>query len=219
MSATRILLVRHGDSVHKADGVFGGPRGCRGLTAAGRDQSRALAARARAARLRPAQVVSSTNPRAIETAAILTEALGVPAAEQDCGLCSYHLPDWADGLKWDEIRARNSVPGGGVFHPFERDGEAWAGLVLRVSRSLTSLAARNTGETTIVVAHAEVVEASLITFGSLPIYRNFDIKVSPTAITEWVTEDDPSAEWQVEQSPWPSVRWTLVRLNDAAHLA
>jgi hypothetical protein len=43
--------------------------------------------------------------------------------------------------------------------------------------------------------------------------------VRPASITEWMTEDDPSAEWPVETSPWPTVRWTLLRLNDTAHLA
>jgi 2,3-bisphosphoglycerate-dependent phosphoglycerate mutase len=69
------------------------------------------------------------------------------------------------------------------------------------------------------VTHAEVVEASLITFGSLPLHRAFDVAVAPASVTEWATDDDPSAEWPVQVSPWPSVRWTLVRLNDAAHLA
>jgi broad specificity phosphatase PhoE len=30
---TRLVLIRHGASHHKDDGVVGGPRGCRGLTA------------------------------------------------------------------------------------------------------------------------------------------------------------------------------------------
>jgi probable phosphoglycerate mutase len=217
MAVTRILLVRHGDSVHKAEGVYGGPRGCRGLTDTGRAQAEALGPRL--AQAGPVTLWCSTIPRAIETAGILAATLGVSGVEQDCGLCSYHLPDWADGLTWDEIRAGHSVPGGGVYHPFERDGEAWADLVVRVSKALTGIAARSVGATAIVVAHAEVVEASLIAFGSLPLYRNFDIKVGPTSITEWTTEDDPSAEWPVETSPWPSVRWTLARLNDTAHLA
>lgn len=221
MSATRILLVRHGDSVHKAEGVYGGPTGCRGLTGTGRAQAKALGARLASIEnvTGPASVHSSTIPRAIETAGVLAEALGVSAVQQDCGLCSFHLPDWADGMTWDEIRARHSVPGGGVYHPFERDGEAWADLVVRVSKALTTIAARNAGATAIVVTHAEVVETSLITFGSLPIYRDFDITVAATSITEWVTNDDPSADRPVQVSPWPPVRWTLVRLNDAAHLA
>jgi probable phosphoglycerate mutase len=91
--------------------------------------------------------------------------------------------------------------------------------VLRVSKALTTIAARNAGATAIVVAHAEVMEASLITFGSLPVYRNFDVRVAAASVTEWVTTDDPSAAWPVQVSPWPPVRWTLARLNDAAHLA
>ena len=35
---TRLLIVRHGASHHRADGVVGGPRSCPGLTAEGRAQ-------------------------------------------------------------------------------------------------------------------------------------------------------------------------------------
>ena len=59
----------------------------------------------------------------------------------------------------------------------------------------------------------------MVAFGALPIYREFDIKVAPASITEWATHDDPSAPWEPERHPGLPVRWTLVRLNDAAHLA
>jgi broad specificity phosphatase PhoE len=42
---TRLLLIRHGASHHKDDGVVGGPRGCRGLTPVGRLQAEQLAQR------------------------------------------------------------------------------------------------------------------------------------------------------------------------------
>ncbi|MEV1170905.1 phosphoglycerate mutase family protein [Nonomuraea sp. NPDC049784] len=39
---TRLLFVRHGDSLHKREGVIGGPNGCRGLTDTGREQAALL---------------------------------------------------------------------------------------------------------------------------------------------------------------------------------
>jgi probable phosphoglycerate mutase len=115
MSVTRILLVRHGDSVHKAEGVFGGPKGCRGLTGTGRVQAEALGARlgSTGTMTGPVSVYSSTIPRAVETAGVLADALGVPTVEQDCGLCSYHMPDWADGMRWDEIGRGTALPAAG----------------------------------------------------------------------------------------------------------
>jgi hypothetical protein len=62
----------------------------------------------------------------------------------------------------------------------------------------------------ILVAHAETIPSSLIAFGGLPLAIGFDLSIAPTSITEWVTEGDPDA--------LPRPRWTLVRLNDHAHL-
>ena len=35
---TRLLLVRHGESVAQVEGIIGGPKGCKGLSDKGRDQ-------------------------------------------------------------------------------------------------------------------------------------------------------------------------------------
>ncbi|WP_034263358.1 histidine phosphatase family protein [Actinospica robiniae] len=233
MPTTRLLLVRHGDSHHKADGVNGGPRGCRGLTDLGREQAARLRDRLSSDGVALGAldvsdhpvVYSSIIPRAIETAEVVAGVRPISSASgscaeviTDCGLCTYHMPDWADGMSWDEIRREHGRTDGGVFHPFQEGNESWADLVLRVCKTLTAIATRHVGTTTMVVTHAEAVEASLIAFGSLPLHRDFDIKVTPTSITEWVTQDDPSAPWEPEHHPGLPVRWTLVRLNDAAHL-
>ncbi|GAA1981051.1 histidine phosphatase family protein [Catenulispora subtropica] len=222
---TRLILVRHGDSHHKADGVHGGPRTCRGLTDLGRSQAVALKDRLTAAGVLPGPgersqepaIYSSIIPRAIETAAVLAGGAEENVV-QDCGLCTYHMADWADGMSWEQIRRDHRRTDGGLFHPFEDGNEAWADLVLRVSKALTSIAAATSGGTAVVVTHAEGVAASLVVFGSLPLFREFDVLVSPASITEWVTDDDPAAPWHPGTRVALPVRWTLARLNDAAHL-
>jgi broad specificity phosphatase PhoE len=207
-----MILVRHGDSQHKVDGVTGGRRSCKGLTETGRQQAARL--RDRFARdpslAAPIHLYTSVVPRAIETAHILAEAFGADGAHQDCDLCSWHIPAECDGIPVREFQQRYAIPGGGVFRPFEAGNESWAELVGRVGRALWRIAQRHQGETTVVVAHTEVVNASLIVFGDLPLMLAFDGLVSNTSITEWITDDDTTV--------WPHARWTLVRFNDAAHL-
>jgi broad specificity phosphatase PhoE len=202
-STTRILLVRHG---RRTDGVD------RGLTPEGRRQAAALRDRLASqysSTDASVAVYSSVLPRAVETATIAAEAFGLApdAVVQDCGLCTYHQPD--------ELVP---VPGGGVFLPFHADEESWSDLVNRVGKSLTRIASRHAKGTAVVVAHDCVVEASLIVFGALPLFRAFDVAVDFTSLTEWTTTDDPTAEWDTSASSWLPVRWRLDRFNDRAHL-
>lgn len=205
------MLIRHGASHHKVDGVVGGPRGCRGLTDDGRRQTNELARRlARELRQPPAAVYCSVLPRAIETAGMLAAALGRPEIVQDCGLCTWHTPAHADGKPWSEYHRESSLAGGGVFRTFEQGNESWSELVGRTGRALEQIAARHAQETVLIVAHAETITSSFIVLGGLPLLLGFDLNVAPTSITEWTTEGDPEA--------WPRPRWTLVRLNDNAHV-
>jgi 2,3-bisphosphoglycerate-dependent phosphoglycerate mutase len=191
----RLLLVRHGESEHTL-------RGPEGLTGMGRRQAAAVAERLGVAG--SVVVYSSTEVRAVETAAVIAERLGV-GVTQDCGLCTWHTPPEATGMTAAEFRRTFGIDGGGVFRPFETGNEAWAELVLRASRTLLELAARHRGETVIAVGHQETVEASLVTFGNQPLLRDFDVAVGPATVTEWTTDGDPTA--------WPPPRWVLRRLG------
>jgi probable phosphoglycerate mutase len=193
----RLLLIRHGDSDHTL-------RGPEGLTATGRAQVDQLADRLLREERGPVAVYSSTEVRAIETAALVAARLGVPST-QDCGLCTWHTPSAADGLTSDEFQRRFGVNGGGVFRPFQTGNETWAELVVRVSRTLIELAARHPDVTVLAVGHAETVEASLVAFGNQPLLRAFDLAVAAASVTEWTMDGDPAA--------WPPPRWTLRRLS------
>lgn len=208
MTATRLIFVRHGESVHAVEDYVGGPRTCRGLTATGRDQARDLGRRLRAEKTDVAAVYSSTLRRATETAAILASALDAEAVREDCGLCTWHTPDYADGMPKAEFTDRHAVPGGGVFRPFQRDNETWAELVTRTSRAILDIADRHRGATALIAGHSETVAASFHALGLLPPYRPFDLRVDPASVTEWFTDDDPTA--------LPPARWTLARFNAPA---
>ena len=71
---------------------------CQGLTPLGIGQARALAARLAAeVGSAPVVVLASRSARAITTAEIVADALGVAVAERTCDLCEVH-PGAAEGL-------------------------------------------------------------------------------------------------------------------------
>ena len=190
-----------------------GPRSCQGLTDLGREQATRLRERlCRSSQITlPVHIYASVVPRAIETAHILAEAFGEEQREirEECGLCSWLVPAPCDGMPVTEFQQNLAAPGGGVFRPFESVSETWAELSARTGRSLWSIAQRHCGETAVVVAHRETVVASLIAFGNLPLRPAFEVDVANASLTEWHTEEDPSA--------WPPACWTLARFNDNAH--
>jgi probable phosphoglycerate mutase len=213
---TRLILIRHGQSWHKVRGVVGGPKGDTGLTERGRAQAGQLRDRlARWPDLAGAALYSSVLPRAVETATIIAPAFGATAPTQHCGLCTYHFPATADGMPVDEFQRVLGRPGGGVYRPFEEGNESWAQLLARVGAALFEIAIANAGRTAVLAGHNETIQASLTALGELPIRRHFDVGFADTSITEWTTEGDPAG---VGPPAWALPRWTLVRLNDAAHL-
>jgi broad specificity phosphatase PhoE len=133
---TRILLIRHGASHHREDGVVAGRLGCRGLTAVGRRQAENLAERlARELPERPDAIYRSIPRRAVETAEILEAARGGIKVVEDCALCTWHTPASADGLPVREFQRAHVLPGG-VYRPFEEGNEPWGEMVVRVGRAL-----------------------------------------------------------------------------------
>ena len=216
MDGTRIILVRHGESVAQVEGIVGGHRGCRGLSPRGRRQVEALRDRlASTGELAGADhLYSSVMPRAAETATILAPALGLGAPAEDCDFCEHH-PGEGDGLTWDEFNERYPVAGGfDLEHRRDPGGETYAEMGERVARGLDGLVARHPGETVVVACHGGVVVTSLV--------RWFGLPLDDLGGRAWVSPANASlTEWCVTPNPFdpatPSIE--LVRYNDHAHLA
>ena len=202
----RLLLVRHGDAHAGLRGVIAGPLGCRGLTDLGRRQASALHDAVRASPHLVADIVmTSTLPRAIETAAIIAPAMGFADVPQDCDLCEVHTGE-ADGLEWDVYHDRF-----GSFdmltepeRPFAPSGDSWTSFHLRVDSTMNRLAEEFPGKTVMAVCHAGVIAASLrVHFGGAAVGAR--LIPTNTGVTDWEFDETSRV-------------WTLRTYNDAHHL-
>jgi 2,3-bisphosphoglycerate-dependent phosphoglycerate mutase len=209
-SVTRLLLVRHGESMATVDQVVGGEKGCRGLSELGHRQSVRLRDRF-AAGAEPAvdAVIASTLPRAVQTAVPVAEALGLPLTTRDDLV--EHRPGDADGLPWSEVAPR--------FGPYDpiRDrharmapgAETMAEFALRVGAAIARVVDEHLGRTAVVSCHGGVIDQALRDLLGWGHVSTFDLWTVNASITE-VLARHPDGE--------RPARWRLVRYNDAAHL-
>src|SRR3954452_4389639 len=134
---TRLVLVRHGEAECNVAGRFGGPLGCSGLFDNGRSPVARLADRLRRTGelADAAHLYASTLPRAIETAEILNDALGLELHTDD-RLCELH-PGEADNMLFTDYMKtfyaeRSSLSNEYPTIPTAPGGESWSGFLDRV---------------------------------------------------------------------------------------
>lgn len=214
MDGTRIVLVRHGESLAQEQGFLGGHDGCRGLSHRGRDQAALLRDRVRATgELSDATVLyTSLMPRAIETAEILSSALNGLEVHPECRFCEGH-PGEADGLSWAELDQQYPSADWQADARRAPGWETWTEMAVRVSGALQSLVERHPGETVVVACHGGVVVHSMLHFLSLD--------AGAPAARAWLSPDNTSlTEWRFAPNPYvkDTLPVELVRFNDAAHL-
>jgi len=211
---TRLVLVRHGQSRAAVEGVAGGAIGCRGLTDRGRDQVLALAERlAATGELAPVDaLLSSTLPRAIETAELLARALGGLTVEPDAGLSEME-PGEGDGLAWEEWTRRYGTfdLAADPYRPLSPGGESWASFGLRAGAALCRVVREHPAQTVVVACHGGIVEQSLI--------LGFGLAALSAPGSQAATAPNASiTEWNVGPRADGGLHWQLVRFADRAHL-
>lgn len=208
---TRLVLVRHGESVAQVERILSGHDTCRGLSDRGREQVARLRDRfARTGEVQADVVLTSLLPRAIETAEILSPAIGGGAAVQDCDLCEIHVGE-AEGLSWDDFQERYWQAEHTPDMPPSPGGESRSAFLERTAAALRRYAEDHRGKTIVAAVHGGIVEASIAAFlgigpHDLPVWH-----VRNTAITEWLLHGNRFGGGGPE-------RWHLVRFNDHGHL-
>ena len=213
MAETRIVLVRHGESLAQERRVVGG-HGCAGLSALGVRQVEALRDRLmRTGELAGVTALySSVMARAAQTARILAPALGDLQVEQDCGFCEGHPSAESDGMAWEEYDQRWPPPA--EWSPDvarEPGAESYAQMRARVSARLDKVVERHRDETVVVVCHGGVVVHSML--------RWLEIEPMGGRTRAWLDPINSSlTEWRLAEHPMWRYEIELVRFNDHGHL-
>jgi len=215
VEGTRIVLVRHGESRAQELGILGGHVGCQGLSNLGREQVTRLRERlAATGELAEASALyASLMPRAIETAQLLSPALGGLEVRSECDFCEGH-PGEADGLTWEELDERYPVEPGWSGNTKRAPGwETWFEMGARVAGALGSLVERHPGETVVVACHGGVVVHAVLHY--------LGIDLGTATNRAWIAPDNTSlTEFRFAPNPFERgmLPVQLVRFNDHAHL-
>jgi 2,3-bisphosphoglycerate-dependent phosphoglycerate mutase len=205
---TRLVLVRHGESNASVARIVGGPRSCTGLSALGRDQAAALAARwARTKEVSADVLISSMYRRAIETAEVLAPALGGLPIEQVHDVGEHFPGEVVDGMSFEQFALRFGLTDwdGDPFEVGFPGGETVAAFQHRIANAFAQIVRDHAGRTIVVVCHGGVIDTAVRRFLQTPPTGLFEIHTLNTSITEFVLVG--------------ANRWRMLRYNDAAHLA
>ena len=207
---TRLVLVRHGESLVTVDRIIGGRRSCRGLSDLGRRQAAALGERWRREGYTADVLFSSDFPRAIETAQLVHSSIG--------GVDSAGIVEWSgfgehdpgpdiDGMSFADYVDRFGTPdwNGDPNVEIFPGGETTTTFHRRVAGALAELLRHHDEQHVVLACHGGVIDAVTRQLLGLDVTGGAEFQALNTSITEFSALGDG--------------RWRLERYNDSAHLA
>lgn len=187
---TTLVIVRHGHTAMNKDvhddqfrGQIDIPLDERGLREA------KITANAIAARWTPSAIYSSTVPRAMVTAQIIAEPLGLPVTPEP-GLIDINYGEWK-GLSAEKARPRWPELVDIWLHTPGKfrapGGDSMQGIRRRAVRAVQQIAVRHDGETVVLVTHTLVIRLILLGILKLPTDDFWHIRQDTCAINvlEW----------------------------------
>jgi 2,3-bisphosphoglycerate-dependent phosphoglycerate mutase len=207
MSLTRIILVRHGESVVTVKRILGGPRSCTGLSQLGEQQAASLRKRIELTGEIQADVLySSAYPRALQTAQIIAPAFAGLEINVEAGFGEHDPGPQCDGMTYVDFMAKYGKPNWGgdpnaVFFP---GGETIAQFHSRVATAFDKVVKEHYEKTIVVACHGGVVDAVIRRHLKTPQTGAFEMHTKNCSLTELV-------EIRADH-------WALMRYNDHAHL-
>lgn len=162
MTATTLLLVRHGETEYVARGIMSARMPGVPLNEKGRAQAAAVAQALAGAPI--TRIYSSPMERAMETASFLAEILKQEVILAD-GIIETDVGDWT-GLSGEQVK---HTPEWQVLmnHPGQMQfpgGESFAGIQKRAVPELHAIAARHPGEMVACFSHADIIRLALAKF-------------------------------------------------------
>lgn len=190
---TRVVVVRHGETVWHAENRYAGASSDIDLTDRGREQAASLATWA-STRHFDAVLVSPVR-RARETVAAVEAALGVEAEvvtelrEIDFGIAEGRTIQELREIDEEMVHRFRSDP---AAHPFPAsDSPELAALA--AATSLRAVAARHPGGRVLAVAHNTLLRIAMCSLLDLPVgrYREIFPRLETAQITELAIPTDP----------------------------
>lgn len=201
-TATRTLLLRHGQTAHSVERRFSGVAGDPQLTATGRAQARAAAGMLRSAPFDV--VVSSPLRRARETAEVLGREVLVDDGFRETDFGQWEGFTFSEiAQRWpDEMQAWLADPA--VAPP---DGESFADTKVRVREALARTLATYQGGRVVVVSHVTPIKTMVrIALEAPPsaLYR-LHLDLASLSTIDWY-EDGPCVVRSVNVTPQPAAQ-------------
>ncbi len=207
---TNLYLIRHGEANVNVQPIIGGMQGDTGLTERGISQAECLRDRLAATQEIEADIlISSSLPRAVQTAEIIAPALNLPIALDDevQEMCVGE----ADGMyikdMWEQFGAADFKEN--PFRPIAPGAENWGQFMLRVGTALYRITHEHQGKTVVIVCHGGFIDGSFVYFlgmGTLAL---------PTV--GFYTLNTSLTHWQQRSLTEPPI-WRLMAYNDVGHL-
>jgi probable phosphoglycerate mutase len=185
-SATTLILVRHGVTVHTAAKKFSGGLGGDnpGLSDEGRDQIRATGDWLSPAGERIHAIVASPVRRTRESADILADLLGKPV-EEEPGIAEMEFGVW-DGLTFPEVAERDaaSLQRWRTDLDYAPEGaESFRTVEARVLAALDRVRAAHEGRTVVLVSHVTPIKILVGHAVGAPLEGVFNMELSPASVT------------------------------------
>jgi probable phosphoglycerate mutase len=195
---TTVFLVRHGSTDHLGHVISGRMEGVP-LNDRGRGEAQAAAERLRAERVEA--LYTSPVQRTQETAAALSEALGLEP-RVDERLLEIDFGDWTgkafaelDGddhwRRWNDARAGTRAPG----------GETMDEVQARLRGFLDDAKVRHPGGRVAAVSHADVIKAVLADALGFSIDRHASIEINPGSVSALAVGDWGTKVLSVNEAP------------------
>ncbi len=204
---TRMILIRHGQSASNAEGWLSGQESCGGLTDLGVAQAEALRSRLAADEsMRPDAVLVSTMQRAVSTAEIISEPLGM-VPEQHADLMERTSGE-AEGLTIAQYTDKYGIaPWSDWENPLSPGGESGLVFADRVMTATDRVVKEYRGKTVWVVCHGGVIMVTAVRRWP---GASFDLRQLPVASPQ----NTSVSEWHVDIDS----NWRMSRFADDTHL-
>jgi 2,3-bisphosphoglycerate-dependent phosphoglycerate mutase len=203
---THLYLIRHGAYISEVDGKLVD----HGLSPLGVKQAELLRDRLIVTgEIKADVLISSTLPRAGQTAEVIAPALNLPLV-RDPEFEEWHNEDGSLSKKQFLTMWKDVPPDQRPYFRWIPTGENWVEFNLRATSALNRLIQKYIGKTIVLICHGGIIEASFIYFFGMTIHNLHlaGINTDFTAITHW---------HMLTREGWPP-HWLLERYNDRHHL-